>query len=339
MRFLDKYLLVDPSFGFTQPRRVQASANLRKFFLVSPNKLFNVQFRLPVYDIREARSPPLGRELDAWMNAHYDGTPFTQEWPQHLDTFENATVTLTEAAAAGVASVKADMSTASPVDIRTAVERATATLRRRVLAQDAAGEWDWISSRNALRFDNKANVTWDDAAGANGLTFRLSASNYATVKAAIRAGDSVRFTQGDDSITWLLTRVTPFDSINTISVSFVGAEGAFEVSDGSAVIGNTVQTSLTFTRESVARKSATPLLPGRYVAFAGHSKLYMVTSVAADGFAFSPALYAAVDSGAAVLTRPRVPCRVMEGMDISQTYRNGAQTSRVVAIEEAYPDG
>ena len=53
----------------------------------------------------------------------------------------------------------------------------------------------------------------------------------------------------------------------------------------------------------------------------------------------SPALYLGVDSGAAVNTSPRVPCRVMEGMEVSQTYRNGAQTSRTVAIEEAYPDG
>ena len=113
VKFLDKYVAVDIAFGFDQPRRVQRSASLRRFILVSPNKTFNVQFRLPVYDTRASWAPPLGSEMDAFMNAHYDGTPFEQRWFQHLETFENGTITLTEAAVPGATEIKADMSMAA----------------------------------------------------------------------------------------------------------------------------------------------------------------------------------------------------------------------------------
>ena len=128
-------------------------------------------------------------------------------------------------------------------------------------------------------------VTWEELYGEAGLSFRFSSVNYATLNRLIKAGDRLRLTQGANTLTFEVKSVDArVGSNNYIAVSI---EGVSRSATGN--VGLASEMTLDLLQEGVLHAASdTPLLPGRYVAFDGHKKLYNVVAVSADGFTNQP---------------------------------------------------
>lgn len=328
MLFLDKWEIMDPVFGFQQERFTGYTQNFRRLTVAGNAKLYGVSFGL-VPDSFGKQG--LASELNAHMDKHFDGTVFLQEWPQDLGTFENPSIILSADAAAGASSVSANLIDARNLTTTATNNVVTITATTRTTDVDAEGEWGFFGAGT-----RETPLVWDDdVRNADAFVCFPTMAQYASIS-DIRTGDQFRLTQGTLNAVWNVRAVSRRSADRRVVIGF----------DGSAIVfsgsGNVVDTTIAnarVTRDVVTTQTGVnePLLPGRFLTFHGHDKMYRVGETRSDGFDISPRLYEPVVANSVVDTAPVIPCRYAPEQETAQTYVDNL-AGKIIVIEEAYPD-
>lgn len=265
--------------------------------------------------------------LDAHLNAHFGGQTFEIEWPQHLGTVPNRTISLSADAPAGATVLAANMGDAAP-STRSATETiATAALSLRVArvghvgSPDAAGEWQFVGSGL-----HDETLHWADVEDAAiGILF------FAAALPGVAPGDTARFAQGARTADWVVTGVNFWRSV--VSIGFHRPPAAFA---GGGDVANAGAATVKLLRTTIAESEPdAPLVPGRFVTVGTSAKLHQVVALSDAGFTVSPSLLADAPRGALVETSPVVPVRYAPDMDTQSVYSLGVLSRRTVVVEEA----
>ena len=327
-----------PTFGFVQSRFF-GSTSFKDYAVASSAKRFTASVPLLA---DEGGKLSLASEMDAHFNEHANGKVFEHEWPQHLDTAVNRTITVTANATAGADTIRASLGAARPT-MTTATTNVLpqVALGSRVgsFSGQPDGSWDFVGAGVTITQD--ATLDWSGEAAkiraALGIRIKLSAADQTRVQ-GVRFGDKFRFAQGSRTGVWTVRTFAIDSTLDVATISFSRNDSLA----GSGNLGNTAGATARVTRTTtrVTTEVDSPLKPGRYVTFDGHDKLYLVTSLpTASSIRITPRLYLPVVRDTVVDTEPVVGVRYSPEMEISQSYSSGVMASRVIDIREAYPDG
>ena len=335
IKFLGKFDIQAPSFNFDQTRHVSTSRSLRRRIATEPSKVFTASFPL---DLDTFGTNRMASDIDAHINEHFDGTPFMQEWPQHLGTEVSQTITTTQTAAAGANTVTANLSFAAPTTQITTSTLANIVLTKRTnyigstdLDANAAGEWHFVGDGQG---DVHAQVVSLETIRDHVIGILLYASTL-DVLGGVRSGDRLRFTQGSNWIEWTVTGRVVYSNQRAV----LGLARPPRAHNGDGNVRNTGgSVRITRQRTTVTSTPRSPLVVGRYITFGGHDKLYIVEGLSGSTLRFSPGLYLPVGSGAGVDTSPEVPVRYAPEMETGISYTEGVIATKTIAIEEAWPD-